>query len=65
MSHTHEQSRPEHQIMEHHIPTGHAHLDQKYDKGMRSPMASQLPDPDVTLGTPETAPGLGSGEGGM
>lgn len=59
-----EMSRPEHMIMEKHIPSGHAHLDQKYDKGMRSPMTSQLPT-EAGLASPSTAPGLSSGEGSV
>ncbi len=64
MSHSHEMSRPEHQIMHKHIPEGHAHLDQKYDKGMRSPMLSQLPT-EAGLGSPELEPGVGQGEGSL
>lgn len=60
MGHSFEQSRPDHQIMEKSIPSGHAHLDQKYDKGMRSPMVSQLPM-DAGLVPPGNAPGLNGG----
>lgn len=62
MSHSFEQSRPDHQIIHKHIPEGHAHLDQKLDKGMRSPMVGQLPQANG-LESPETA--TGSSEGGM
>lgn len=64
MSHGFESSRPEHQIHEKHIPEGHAHLDQKHDKGMRSPMLSQLPM-ESGLASPEVAGGAGTGEGGF
>jgi hypothetical protein len=47
-----EMSRPEHQILQRRIPEGHAHLDQKLDKGMRSPMVNQLPM-DFGLEQPE------------
>jgi hypothetical protein len=62
MSHSFEQSRPSHQIINKHIPEGHAHLDQKLDKGMRSPMTSQLPMANG-LESPETT--NGASEGGM
>lgn len=63
MAHSFEQSRPDHMVMEKHIPAGHAHLDQKLDKGMRSPMISQLPM-EAGLSMPENAPGVdGSGHG--
>lgn len=65
MSHSFESSRPEHQIHEKRIPAeGHAHLDQKYDKGMRSPMLGQLPM-ESGLSSPEVAGGAGTGEGGF
>lgn len=63
MGHSFEQSRPEHMVIEKHIPEGHAHLDQKLDKGMRSPMVSQLPM-EAGLSQPEDAPGInGAGHG--
>lgn len=65
MPHDFEQSRPDHQIHEKHIPEGHAHLDQKYDKGMRSPMIGQLPHMVNGLESPQEAPGVGRGEGGI
>lgn len=48
-----EMSRPEHQIFEHPRPQGHGHLDQKLDKGMRSPVTPQLPQ-GSSLEMPET-----------
>lgn len=43
MAHSFEQDRPDHQI--HHLQIQHSHAghDQKYAKGMRSPIAGQLP----------------------
>jgi len=62
MSHSFETSRPEHVIHEMHRPDGHAHLDQKYDKQMRSPMIGQLPM-EAGLETPSTTVEGGSGHG--
>lgn len=62
MSHSFEQSGPGDSIMEMRRPEGHAHLDQKHDKGMRSPMLSQLPM-DAGLASPETSAQSGSGHG--
>jgi len=45
-----------------HRPEGHAHLDQKLDKGMRSPILGQLPM-DAGLVSPETSEQSGSGHG--
>lgn len=45
-----------------HRPDGHAHLDQKLDKGMRSPWLSQLPQ-EAGLESPETSGQSGSGHG--
>ncbi len=64
MGHDSEMSRPEHQIHHKRIPDGHAHLDQKLDKGMRSPMLGQLPQ-EAGLESPETATeGSGHGDSG-
>lgn len=41
-------------------PSGHAHLDEKFDKGNRSPWIGQLPM-DAGLASPETSPESGSG----
>lgn len=38
-----EQSHPHHMVHELHRPHGHGYLDQKYDKGNRSPIASSVP----------------------
>lgn len=44
MSGKNEHPRPDHQIHDMNIHhSKHGHLDQKHDKGMRSPMISQLP----------------------
>lgn len=59
MSNSFEQSRPDHMIIPQQRPQGHAHMDQKYDKGMRSPMVGQLPM-DAGLEMPESDT-LGSG----
>lgn len=64
MSDTFEQSQPGHMIIEKQMPSGHAYLDQKLDKGMRSPMAGQLPT-DAGQAMPEIAPGLSENQGGM
>lgn len=60
MGHSFEKSQPGHQIHEMHRPDGHAHLDQKYDKGMRSPMIGQLPM-EAGLESPATSAESGSG----
>jgi hypothetical protein len=62
MGHSFEQSGPGDTIMNMHRPEGHAHLDQKLDKGMRSPILSQLPM-DAGLVSPETSAQTGSGHG--
>lgn len=62
MGHSFEKPQPGHQIHEMHRPDGHAHLDQKYDKGMRSPMIGQLPM-EAGLETPGTTEQGGSGHG--
>lgn len=50
-----EQSRPDHEVHELHIPTGHAMIDQKHGKGMRSPIVGQVPN--VDHGTQTSGPG--------
>lgn len=62
MGHSFEHNRPDHQIINHNMPQGHAHLDQKYDKGMRSPIVSQFPaDEGAGVASPEFEPGVGMG----
>lgn len=53
-----EQSRPDHEVHEIHRHMGHGLLDQKRDKGMRSPIASQVPV--TNTGTVPDANGIGS-----
>jgi len=60
LSHSFEQERPDHKIHKMNIPQGHAHSDQKYGKGMRSPMVGQLPM-DNGLESPESDSGSGGG----
>jgi hypothetical protein len=62
MGHSFEKSGPGDSIMNMHRPEGHAHLDQKLDKGMRSPMLAQLPV-EAGLVSPETSAQSGSGHG--
>jgi hypothetical protein len=62
MGHSFEQAGPGDSIRNMHRPEGHAHLDQKLDKGMRSPMLSQLPG-GAGLESPETSEQSGSGHG--
>lgn len=64
MGHDFEGSLPGHTIMNMHRPEGHGHLDQKHDKGMRSPYLPQLPT-DAGLESPSVAPGLSSNEGAV
>lgn len=59
MAHSFEHDRPEHRIHHMHIPEGHAHQDQKFHKGGRSPMVGQLPM-EGGMASPEVAPGIGS-----
>lgn len=60
MGHSFEQSGPGDTIMNMSRPEGHAHLDQKFDKGNRSPWIGQLPM-DAGLNSPETSSQSGSG----
>lgn len=55
-----EQSGPGDTIMNLHRPDGHAQLDQKLDKGMRTPWLSQFPQ-DAGLVSPEESSQGGSG----
>lgn len=64
MAHNFEQSRPDHEIHHKHIPEGHAHLDEKHHKGMRSPIVGQFPT-ESGLESPEMEPGVGSGMGSV
>lgn len=60
LGHSFEQSGPGDTIMNMSRPEGHAHLDQKFDKGNRSPWIGQLPM-DAGLNSPETSSQSGSG----
>lgn len=62
MPHSFEQSGPGDTIHNFTRPDGHAHLDQKLDKGMRSPWVGQLPM-DAGLESPATSSQSGSGHG--
>ena len=62
MSHSFEQPGPGDGIHEMRRPEGHAHLDQKLDKGMRSPMIGQLPM-NAGLESPSESAQNGSGHG--
>lgn len=57
-----EQSGPGDTIMDLTRPEGHANLDQKLDKGMRTPWLSKLPS-GAGLESPEVGPEGGSGHG--
>jgi hypothetical protein len=61
MGHSFEQSGPGDSIINMHRPDGHAHLDQKYDKGMRSPWLAQIGHQDAGLVSPEVSDQSGSG----
>ena len=62
MSHSFEQSGPGDSIMNMTRPEGHAHLDQKIDKGGRSPWVSKLPMA-AGLESPAESAQNGSGHG--
>jgi len=62
MSHSFEQSGPGDTIMNMTRPEGHAHLDQKIDKGGRSPWIGKLPGGAGLESPAESAQG-GSGHG--
>lgn len=53
-----EQSRPDHEVHELHQPQGHGYLDQKHQKGMRSPITASVPNIDT--GVVPGANGAGS-----
>ena len=53
-----EESRPHHEVHEIRHPMGHGLQDQKYQKGMRSPITSSIPS--VSAGTVGGADGAGS-----
>lgn len=61
MGHSFEQSGPGDSIINMTRPDGHAHLDEKYDKGMRSPWLGVIGHQDAGLVSPETSPQSGSG----
>lgn len=63
MAHQFEQDRPDHKVHHMHIPEHHAHMDQKFDKGGRSPMVGQLPI-DSGMESPEVSPGVNGDSGG-
>lgn len=59
-----EQSRPDHEVHEIHRAMGHGMLDQKRDKGMRSPITPHVPMVDsgtVPGSTGASAPGVPNG----
>lgn len=62
MGHDFEQSGPGDSIIEMHRPDGHAHMDQKLDKGMRTPWLSQLSQ-EAGLESPSVSGQGGSGHG--
>ena len=61
MGHSFEQSGPGDTIINMTRPNGHAQLDQKYDKGMRTPWLGTIGHQDAGLVSPETSPESGSG----
>ena len=64
MSHSFEKGMPHHSVHPVHMPMGHGEVDQKFGKGMRSPMVGQLPL-DNGLESPEVDQGISSGEPNM
>jgi hypothetical protein len=58
-----EQSRPDHEVHELHQHQGHGMLDQKRDKGMRSPIVSSVPNIDngTVPGSTAGGPGVPNG----
>jgi hypothetical protein len=62
IGHSFEQAGPGDMIMNLHRPEGHAHLDEKLDKGNRTPWLSLLPQ-EAGLVSPETSEQDGSGHG--
>ena len=61
MGHSFEQSGPGDTIINMTRPDGHAHLDEKYDKGNRTPWLSTISHQDAGLVSPETSAQSGSG----
>jgi len=61
LGHSFESSGPGDTIINMTRPDGHAQLDQKYDKGMRTPWLGQIGHQDAGLVSPETSPQSGSG----
>lgn len=62
-----EESRPDHIVHEIHRSMGHGMLDQKRDKGMRSPITAHVPQIDngtVPGSTGAGSPGVPNGEYG-
>jgi hypothetical protein len=59
-----EQSRPDHEVHEIHMPQGHGYMDQKHQKGMRSPIVGSVPTVDNGTQTsgPAGSPGQPNGE---
>lgn len=64
MPHNFEAERPDHKIHNVSIPRGHGHMDQKLEKGMRSPLMGQLPI-DSGIQGQENAPGISPDEGSL
>lgn len=63
-----EQSRPDHEVHEIHKPMGHGYLDQKHQKGMRSPIAGSVPAIDsgtVPGADGASSPGVPTGQYGQ
>lgn len=56
-----EESRPHHEVHEVGHPQGHGYLDQKHQKGMRSPIVSSVPSTEAGA----VAGSDGSGSPGM
>jgi hypothetical protein len=56
-----EQSGPGDTIINMTRPNGHAQLDEKYDKGMRTPWLGVIGHQDAGLVSPEIGPESGSG----
>lgn len=61
MGHSFEQAGPGDTIINMTRPDGHAQLDEKYDKGMRSPWLGVIGHQDAGLVSPETSPQDGGG----
>jgi len=61
MGHSFEQSGPGDTIINMRRPDGHAQMDEKYDKGMRTPWLAQIGHQDAGLVSPEVSDQGGSG----